>query len=70
MSKTKRKKCVKKVTVYEEAYHRSSSPASVCIRASTHTRRLEQSERLSFSRAGRADNVDEQRDEEKAGGAQ
>lgn len=39
-------------------YHKSSSPVSVCIRASTHIRKLEQNERLSFSCAGRGNNVD------------
>lgn len=32
----------------KRTYHRSSSPVFVCIRASTHIRRLKQNERLSL----------------------
>lgn len=42
----------------KKTYHKSSSPVSVYIRASTHIRRLKQNERLSFWCAGRGDNVD------------
>lgn len=53
-----------------ETYHKSSSPASVCIRASTHIRRLKQNERLSFWRGRPPRQRGWAGDGYKAGGAQ